>query len=87
MVASQNRYRNTTLYNVCEEERQDVPKLMEKKSHLNMGSPRFYKLIAHKIIFQYLITLFYKNLQNFKWKVSLRKPLINIYYDILICIY
>ena len=66
MVASQNRYGNTTLYNVCEEERQDVIKLishgggrelqnMEKKSHLNMGSPRFYQLIADKIIFQYLI--------------------------------
>ena len=28
---------------------------MEKKSHLNMGSPWFYQLIADKIIFQYLI--------------------------------
>ena len=29
----------------------------EKKSQLNMGSPWFYKLIADKIIFQYLINV------------------------------
>ena len=62
MDASQNRYGDTTLYNVCEEERQDVIKLisrgggrelqhMEKKSHLNMGSPWVYKLSAEKIVF------------------------------------
>ena len=56
------------MYNVCEEERQDVIKLishgggrelqnMENISHLNMGNPRFYKLIADNIIFQYLINV------------------------------